>query len=79
MQNEADRIAASEFNPEWGAWLAKIRKEVTRKFGWDISQNPNKKVLAQMKIEAAKLTEFMPMCTGCKANNKNQLDFFNTD
>lgn len=66
MQSEADRIAASEFNPNWGGWLLNLRREITRKFGWDINQNPNKETLKLMKQEAQKLSDFMPMCIGCK-------------
>jgi hypothetical protein len=68
MQSEADRMAASEFDPAWGEWMQRLRKEITLKFGWDIGQNPNKKALEAIKAEAQKLTEFMPMCIGCKAN-----------
>jgi 3'-phosphoadenosine 5'-phosphosulfate sulfotransferase (PAPS reductase)/FAD synthetase len=73
MQNDADRIAASTFNPQWGEWLMNLRREITRKFGWDINQNPNKKILAEMKIEAEKLKGFMPMCVGCKSKNQHKL------
>ena len=69
MQSDADRILASEFNPTWGKWMADIRNEVTRKFGWDINQSPNKKTLAAMKAEAVNISEFMPMCVGCKSKN----------
>lgn len=67
VQNEADRIAAAEYDPEFGKWMYAIRKYCIQKFGWDISQNPNKKRLEEIKAEAAKLSEFMPMCVGCKA------------
>lgn len=67
MQSDADRLAAAEFNPDWGKWLQALRNEVTRKFGWDINQNPNKATLAAIKAEAAKMPEFMPMCVGCKS------------
>lgn len=67
MQSDADRMLAAEFNPAWGSWMANIRREVTRKFGWDINQNPNKKTLQEMKNEIKALDSFMPMCVGCKA------------
>lgn len=77
MQSEADRMMASEFDPQWGAWMAGIRKEVTAKFGWDIHQSPKKEVLAQIKIESKKLSDDMPMCVGCKAreykNNQSKI------
>lgn len=75
MQNDADRIAANNFNPVWGRWMQNLRNEVTRKFGWDINQAPNKKVLEAIKAEAKRLTDLMPMCVGCK--NQNQKNLFN--
>lgn len=73
MQNDSDRLMASMFNPEWGAWLANLRREVVRKFGWDINQNPNKQVLEEIKSIAQRAAP-MPMCVGCKAQKKLFLD-----
>lgn len=70
MQSEADRIAASEFDPIWGIWLANLRKTVVRKFGWDIGQNPNKQMLAELKGQADLISDFLPMCVGCKAKQQ---------
>lgn len=69
MQSDADRIAASEFDPEWGKWMLNLRREITKKFGWDINQNPKKHMLEEIKLKAQKLNEFMPMCVGCKSRN----------
>lgn len=66
MQSEADRMAASEFNPAWGDWMADLRKQVVRKHGWDIGQNPPKSLL-QNRDTNLPLDDFMPMCVGCKS------------
>lgn len=66
-QSEADRIAASEFDPIWGIWMSELRNEITRKFGWDISGNPSKKLLEEIKASTQNKESFMPMCVGCKS------------
>lgn len=66
MQTEADRLAAAAYDPDFKAWLWPIRKYCIAKFGWDISQNPDKKRLKELKEIADKLTPDMPMCVGCK-------------
>ncbi|KQC02066.1 hypothetical protein [Pedobacter sp. Hv1] len=68
MQNEASRIACSEYDPEWGLWMKNLRKHIVQKFGFDIHQNPNKKTIAAINKASEKINEFMPMCVGCKAN-----------
>jgi len=72
MQNEASRIACANYDPEWGEWMMAIRKYCIAKFGWDISQNPNKKTMQEMKVEIDKIDAFMPMCVGCKAQSAIQ-------
>jgi 3'-phosphoadenosine 5'-phosphosulfate sulfotransferase (PAPS reductase)/FAD synthetase len=67
MQSEADRIAASQFNPEWGKWMQELRREITRQHGWDINQNPSKERMKEIKQQIAAQSDFMPMCVGCKA------------
>jgi len=67
MQDEAGRIACSMYDPEWGEWMKSIRRYVIQNFGWDISQNPNKKRMQEIRDEVAKLDTFQPMCVGCKA------------
>lgn len=73
MQSEADRIAASQFNPEWGKWMMDLRREITRKWGWDINQNPSKERMKEMKALLANQSDFMPMCVGCKAIKQKSL------
>lgn len=68
--NEASIIAASAFNKEWGAWMYNLRKQAISKFGWDITQNPKKEVLAEIKKQAQQISDFMPMCVGCKVRQK---------
>jgi 3'-phosphoadenosine 5'-phosphosulfate sulfotransferase (PAPS reductase)/FAD synthetase len=67
MQNEADSIAAAEYDPDFKAWLWPIRKYCIEKFGWDIGQNPNPKRLQEIKKEASILSNDMPMCVSCKS------------
>lgn len=67
MQNEADRITAAEYDPEWKEWMWDIRKFCISKFGWDIGQNPSKKRLAELKQESCNISDDMPMCVGCKS------------
>jgi 3'-phosphoadenosine 5'-phosphosulfate sulfotransferase (PAPS reductase)/FAD synthetase len=74
MQSEADRMAASEFDPVWGEWMSSLRKEIIAKFGWDIGQNPQKDRLEAIKAEASKLSDYMPMCVGCKARQYKMFD-----
>lgn len=73
MQNEASRLACAQYDPAWGEWMKRIRKHAIRKHGWDISQNPSKKRLTEIKAESQQLNDFMPMCVGCKAMARNQL------
>lgn len=72
MQNEAGRIACANYDPEWGEWMTSIRKYCIAKFGWDISQNPKKAVIAEMNAKTDRLDSFMPMCVGCKAKANRQ-------
>jgi hypothetical protein len=67
MQDEAGRIACGQYDPEWADWMKRLRKYVIQLFGWDISQNPDKKRMQEIRDEVAKLSTFQPMCTGCKA------------
>jgi 3'-phosphoadenosine 5'-phosphosulfate sulfotransferase (PAPS reductase)/FAD synthetase len=67
VQNEANRIACSAYDPEWGDWMKRLRKAALQKFGWDIGQNPSKKRLEEIKAATQKTSDFMPMCVGCKA------------
>jgi hypothetical protein len=69
VQTEADRILASKYDPEWGEWMKRLRKFAIGKFGWDIGQNPDKKMLEEIKQQNKKTSDFMPMCVGCKATN----------
>lgn len=69
-QSAADRQAASDFDPAWGKWMDALRKEITAKFGWDIWQNPKKDQLAEVKRISQELSDFMPMCVGCKHNDQ---------
>lgn len=73
MDSEADRIAAYKFDPVFGERMMKLRKAVVQKFGWDIGQQPNKKVIAEMKAANLLIPDFMPMCVGCKANKNYSL------
>lgn len=73
MQNEASRLACSQFDPEWGEWMKRIRKHAIQKHGWDITQNPSKQRMAEIKAASTDIDEFMPMCVGCKAMARNQL------
>jgi 3'-phosphoadenosine 5'-phosphosulfate sulfotransferase (PAPS reductase)/FAD synthetase len=59
MQNTAARLAASQFDPEWGAWLDELEKEAIalHSFGWG----------QQCSKKEVKENDFQPMCTGCKA------------
>lgn len=47
-----------------------LRRVVTQKFGWDIGQSPSKQALQELKKQAATLSDFMPMCVGCKARKQ---------
>jgi 3'-phosphoadenosine 5'-phosphosulfate sulfotransferase (PAPS reductase)/FAD synthetase len=67
MQNEADRIACAEYDKEWGEWMWDLRKYCIQKFGWDIGQNPKKELIDEIKQRTKKMSDFMPMCVGCKA------------
>lgn len=67
MQNEADWLAAADYDPEWAERLWKLRRYAIQTFGWDIGQNPNKKRLAEIKSAACSMNEDMPMCVGCKS------------
>lgn len=69
MQSLADIQAASDFDPVFGDWMSRLRKHVTSKFGWDICQQPSKKQVQEVKDRADKLSDFMPMCVGCKSRN----------
>lgn len=73
MQNETARIACAQYEPEWGEWMNRIRKHAIQKHGWDIGQNPSKKRMAEVKAASAQMDDFMPMCVGCKAMARNQL------
>lgn len=75
VQNEADRLAAAEYDPEWAARLWQLRKYAIEKFGWDIGQNPDKKRLAEIKAATAAMDQYMPMCVGCKARQSVMFDF----
>lgn len=67
MQDEAGRIACAQYDPEWGEWMKSLRRYAITHFGWDISQNPNKKRMQEIRDEVAKIETFQPMCVGCKA------------
>jgi len=67
MQDEAGRIACAQYDPEWGQWMKAIRKYAIAKWGWDISQNPNKKRMQEIREEVSKLEAYQPMCVGCKS------------
>jgi 3'-phosphoadenosine 5'-phosphosulfate sulfotransferase (PAPS reductase)/FAD synthetase len=67
MQSLADIQAASEFDPQFREWMTSLRQNVVRKFGWDICQQPSKKQVQEVKDSASNLSEFMPMCVGCKS------------
>ncbi|WP_231489879.1 hypothetical protein [Pedobacter sp. Leaf170] len=45
-----------------------------QKHGFDINQTPSKKRMDEIKEETRMLDEFMPMCVGCKAMSRNQLN-----
>lgn len=66
-QNAQSRQEACNYDPEWAERLNTLRKYAVEKFGWDIHQNPDKKRLAEIKAEAQKIEDYMPMCVGCKA------------
>ena len=74
VQNETDRMACAEYDKDWGEWMRNLRRYCTEKFGWDISQNPDKKRLAEIKAAAQQLSEFMPMCVGCKARQATMFE-----
>lgn len=67
MQSQADIQRVSEFDPAWGEWMNNLRKRITKKFGWDICQQPSKQQLQEVKAAVTGLPEFMPMCVGCKS------------
>jgi 3'-phosphoadenosine 5'-phosphosulfate sulfotransferase (PAPS reductase)/FAD synthetase len=74
MQNEADRLAIKDFEPEWWEWMWDLRKRVIGRFGFDINQQPNKKRMAEIKAATAHLSEDMPMCVGCKARQPSMFE-----
>lgn len=67
VQNTNEIAAARAYDPEWGKRLDVLRQYAISKFGWDIWQAPTKAVLAEIKDQAAKVPDYMPMCVGCKA------------
>lgn len=73
MDTEADRIAAYAFDPVFAERMIRLRKTVVQKFGWDIGQQPNKKMIEEIKAANKTFSDFMPMCVGCKANKNYSL------
>ncbi len=73
MQNETSRMLCAEYDKEWGVWMHDLRRHIISRFGWDINQNPNKKIIAEMKAATDKLSNDMPMCVGCKSRGVQSL------
>jgi 3'-phosphoadenosine 5'-phosphosulfate sulfotransferase (PAPS reductase)/FAD synthetase len=65
MQNQAARLKAAEFDPEWGKWLDNLEREVATLHGFGWAQS------AKSKKKTSQGDLFQPMCTGCKALNHN--------
>lgn len=65
-QNAQSRLEACNYDPVWKEKIEALRKYAVEKFGWDIYQNPNKKRMRELKEEAQKIDDYMPMCVGCK-------------
>lgn len=69
-QNQADRLLASQFNPEWGKWLDDLeRRVIANGFPWRWGQEISKSVIMERD---GQINMFMPMCVGCKSNSKGK-------
>ncbi len=75
MQSGADRMLASEFYPEWGEWIDELDKFITKKFGWGWGMSASKKMIQDTKD----VSDFMPMCIGCKTKWHRQVDDSNNN
>jgi 3'-phosphoadenosine 5'-phosphosulfate sulfotransferase (PAPS reductase)/FAD synthetase len=64
MQNQATRLEASYFYPEWGNWIDNLEARVKANgFPWGWGENMPKSYALE---KAGQLNLFNPMCTSCK-------------
>lgn len=66
MQTDGDYLEAKYFFPTWGEQMDELRKEVTKKHGWDWGQQIPKHIPMERKGQLNMFKEFQPMCTDCK-------------
>lgn len=71
MQNNAARMEAAKFSPDWGKWLDGLEKKVVRQFPWRWGESVPKAWNAEKNGQGNLFTgfapNFQPACVGCKS------------
>jgi 3'-phosphoadenosine 5'-phosphosulfate sulfotransferase (PAPS reductase)/FAD synthetase len=71
MQNQAARMEAAKFSPNWGKWLDALEKKVVQRFPWRWGESQPKTWNLERHGQGNLFTgfnpDFQPACVGCKA------------
>lgn len=73
MQNQAARMEAAKFSPDWGRWLDALERKVVQRFPWrwgeSVPKGWNLERLGQGNLFEGFQPDFQPACIGCKAKH----------